>query len=566
MAVRKNFWFKFFIFLIAALGVFIRLNVFRHNFSLWHDECALAYNIKFRSFLGLFSPLDFNQIAPPFFTLATKVMTKILGFKEYVFRIIPFLVGCATVPAFYVLAKKVLDKNFSIIIAFALFALNTNLIKYSCEFKPYILDVFFAIICLIFFLNLNLAKISRKKTLFYGGLLAFAPWFSLPSVFVISAGIIILLFENFKKAAQSKPQALNNGGLVNPPYGKDSSKALIAPQFELTKKLLLIAPLALSLLIYLKLFILNNYSHSNYLVSFWDIAFLNKSVNSMLYVLLITFDYLFQPIRYTGIAAIFLIFSFVVVLIQKNKFAKITLLTLVLLLTASHFNIYPFASRLTLFMFPMLLLTMLKPLDFIIFNTEGPTEEIEASAEPKSVLAQQMKNETPQDTEATSPAIYFEVPTGICICRKIFSVILILFYLTFFWAFPQKVISSLFASDYDRKEYPREMTTLIMQKIKPNDIIYVNNSSDADFAYYSSFYKFKNKIIQEKIPESITKKEYFKKLNSLPKGRYWIFAPIDFTNIEVYPWLDEWASGKKILKEVKNDKKKHSLILYMEVK
>lgn len=533
MAERKNFWFKFCIFLIAALGVFIRLNVLGHNFSLWHDECALAYNIKFRSFLGLFSPLDFNQMAPPFFTLTTKVMTKIFGLGEYVFRIIPFLVGCATLPAFYTLAKKILEKNFSIITAFALFALNTNLIKYSCEFKPYILDVFFAIVCVIFFLNLDLTKIPRKKTLLYGLFLAILTWFSLPSVFVISSGIIILLFENFKT--------------------------------NIAKKLLLITPIALSLLVYLKLFILNNYSHSNYLVSFWDIAFLNKNANSMLYVLLITFDYLFQPIRYTCIATIFLIFSFVVVLIQKNKFAKITLITLVLLLTASHFNIYPFASRLTLFMFPMLLLTLLKPLDFIIFNTEGPTEEIEASAEPKSFLAQQMKNETPSDAKNSSPAVHFEAPSGICICRKIFSVILILFYLTLFWAFPQKVVSSMFASTYDRKEYPREMTALIMEKIKPSDRIYVNNSSDADFAYYSSCYRFKNKVIQEKIPENITKEEYFKQLNSLPKGKYWIFAPIDFTNIEVYPWLDEWSSSKKILNEVKNDKKEHGLVLYLEI-
>lgn len=485
MAERKNFWFKFCIFLITALGVFIRLNVLRHNFSLWHDECALAYNIKFRSFLGLFSPLDFNQMSPPFFTLATKVMTKILGFREYVFRIIPFLVGCAVLPAFYVLSKKILDKKFSIIIAFALFALNTNLIKYSCEFKPYILDVFFAIICVIFFLNLNLTKISRGKTLFYSGLLALVPWFSLPSIFVISAGIIISLFENFK----------NN----------------------FAKKLLLIAPVALNLLIYLKLFILNNYSHSNYLVSFWDIAFLNKSANSMIYVLLITLDYLLQPVNYIFFVALFLIFSFGVMFKHNKKFAQISVITIILLLTASHFNIYPFASRLTLFIFPIILLTLLKPLDFISIN------------------------------------------------KKIASILLILFYIIIFCGYPARIASFFDTNAFNRKEYPREMTALIMQKIKPNDIIYVNNSSDADFAYYSSFYKFRNKIIQEKIPENITKKEYFKKLDSLPKGKYWIFAPIDFTNIEVYPWLDEWASGKKILNEVKNDKKEHSLILYIEI-
>lgn len=506
MAERKNFGFKFCIFLIAALGILIRLNVLRHNFSLWHDECALAYNIKFRSFFGLFAPLDFNQMAPPFFTLATKIMTKLLGFKECVFRIIPFLFGCATLPAFYALSKKILDKKFSIIVAFALFTLNTNLIKYSCEFKPYILDVFFTIICLIFFLNLNLQAISRKKTFFYGVLLALLPWFSLPSVFVISSGIIILTFKNLKS--------------------------------DLAKKIILITPIALSLLIYLKLFILNNYSHSNYLLSFWDIAFLNKSANSMLYVLLITFDYLFQPIRYTCIASIFLILSFVVIFVQKPKFAQISLLTLVLLLIASHFNLYPFASRLTLFIFPIVLLTLLKPLDFINFQSKPTKSGAGGLVNP---------------------------PYFTNLRQALISILLILFYLITFYRYPERIASFFSAKTFDRKEYPREMTKLIMEKIKPSDIIYVNNSSDADFAYYSSFYKFKNKVIQEKIPENITKEDYLKKLNTLPKGQYWIFAPIDFTNIEVYPWLNEWASGKKIINEIKNDKNDKSMLLYLEI-
>lgn len=523
MARRKNFWFIFFIFLIAFLSVFIRINVFRHNFSLWHDECALAYNIKFRGFGGLFNPLDFNQMAPPFFTVATKIMTKLFGFKDYIYRIIPFLFGCATLPAFYILSKKILDKKFSIILAFALFALNINLIKYSCEFKPYILDVFFAIICVLLFLNLDLKTISRKKALLYGVLLAFLPWFSLPSIFIISSGVIILFFKVLKT----------------------KNKNLLVSLF------VFLFPLVINLLVYLKIFILNNYSQSHYLLSFWDIAFLNKSANSILYVLLITFDYLFQPIKYTCIAAIFLIFSFAVMFKRKQEFAKISLLTLLLLLIASHFNIYPFASRLTLFMFPMLLLILLKPLDFIIFKSDSVKQEIETSTNPKSFLDNQIKNKD----ESTS---------GVCVCQKIFSVILILFYLMFFMAFPKKVISSMFATTFDRKEYPREMVSLIMKELKPNDIIYVNNSSNADFAYYASFYKFKNKVIMEKISENITKQDYFKKLNALPKGHYWIFAPIDFTNIEVYPCLSEWVLSKKILNEVKNDKKEHGLIIYIK--
>lgn len=556
MAEKKNFWFNFCIFLIAALGVLIRLNVLRHNFSLWHDECALAYNIKYRSFLGLFAPLDFNQMAPPFFTVITKVTTKFFGFKEYVFRIIPFLFGCATLPAFYVLSKKVLEKKFSIIIAFALFALNTNLIKYSCEFKPYILDVFFSIICLIFFLNLDLKAFSSKKTLIYGVLLALVPWFSLPSVFVISAGLINLLFSKFKEVAQAKPATLDAGGLVNPPYDKDSSRALVAPRYQLTKKLLLIAPIALSLLIYLKIFIMNNYSHSNYLLSFWDIAFLNNGAKSIMYVLLITFDYLFQPINYTFFVVIFLIFSFVVMFKQRIEFAKISVLTLVLLLTASHFNLYPFASRLTLFIFPILLLTLLKPFDFINFQSrQGKPDTVGQNLMPPT------PNPPPQGGREQNFS-----PTDFTVSRQtLIAILLILFYVTAFYRYPAKIASFFSTKAFDRKEYPREMTDFVMRKIKLGDVIYVNNSSDADFAYYSSFYGFKNKVIQEKVAENITKEEYFKKLDSLPKGHYWIFAPIDFINVEVYPWLDEWTSGKKILNDVKNDKKEHSLLLYIEI-
>lgn len=541
MAERKKYLYNFCIILIAFLGVFIRINVLRHNFSFWHDECALAYNIKFKTFLGLFAPLDFNQMAPPFFTVATKFMTKIFGFGEYVFRLIPFLFGCAALPAFYALSKKVLDKNFSVIVAFAFFALNTNLIKYSCEFKPYILDVFFTIICLLFFLNLNFKAISRKKALIYGTLLAFVPWFSLPSVFVILAGVIILLFKDM---AQAKSTTLNTGGLVNPPYYyKNPSQTLLAPSFQLTKKLLIIAPITLSLLIYLKIFILNNYSHSNYLLSFWDIAFLNNGPKSIIYVLLITLDYLFQPVNYIFFVAIFIIFSFVVMFKQRREFAKISLLTLVLMLTASHFKIYPFASRLTLFIFPMLLLTLLKPLDFIDFKSIQVKPDVVGLESP---------------TYFANP-LYFKD-----LSRALISALLIFLYFIAFSRYPARIASFFSANAFDRKEYPREMTAFIMKKIKPSDIIYVNNSSDADFAYYSSFYKFKNKIIQERIPENMTKEEYFKKLNSLPKGNYWIFAPIDFINIEVYPWLEEWASGKKILNSIKNDKKEHSLILYIE--
>ena len=495
----KRVLYYFGIVLVLALGIYIRLKWLLLNNSFWHDECALAWNIKYKNFWDLVSPLQFNQIAPPFFLMATKFLTKFLGMSEYVFRLIPFIFGCASIPLFYLLAKKVLNKNFTVFIAFIFFTLNTNLIKYSFDFKPYELDVFFTVVCLLILINLDLKELSIKKVLFRGVLLAIMPWLTLPIIFVITAGLANLFLKHLK---------------INLNLFKNGKLFSYSDVF--VKQLVLMIPFLVSMSMYVLMFILNSYVKNSYLISFWDLAFINKGFIAFIKLFSITLDYLFQPITSIALLLILFFIGCIWLIRKKNDFFSISMLALLLLIIASSLKVYPFASRLVLFLFPMFLLIIVKPLDLISFD------------------------------------------------KKSISIFLVGSYIILFLGFPKRVEAYFTNTFFDRGEHPREMVNFLVQKLKSNDIIYVNNSSDADFEYYSSFYHINNKVIQETVDNNITESEYFRLLNRLKKGDYWIFAPIDYTNVPTLQWFKNWSYGKKVLYNQKNNNWQSEL-LYMNL-
>jgi hypothetical protein len=99
--------------------------------------------------------------------------------------------GLASLWLFYLLLKRAISGT-SLIVVFALFAINPRLIYYSSELKQYIGDVFVTILLLLLAIQF-FEKPSRKglAILTFSGLLAL--WFSLPSLFIL-AGIGITLF------------------------------------------------------------------------------------------------------------------------------------------------------------------------------------------------------------------------------------------------------------------------------------------------------------------------------------------------------------------------------------
>lgn len=487
--MQKKYLFKITLIIIFLLGIFLRAKGFWDNCSFWHDECALAWNIKFKTYSDFFGVLNFQQAAPPFFMVLTKFLTKFFGFSEKVFRFIPFLASFLSIFAFYFLAKQVLNKNFSVLLAVFLFAINQTLINYAFEFKPYSLDVFFSIICVLFFINYQNIQ-TKSKLIFSSLLLAIIPWFSFTSILIIAACIVINIFKILK----------------------NKSKNLYLP-FTIYH-----LPVIVSGLIYLKIYALNNYAH-NAIRDFWQPYFITSG-KSFFWMLTNNIQFFFPPIKFILLEIILLVWGAVIFYKEKSDFFYISTISFLSVILLSILHIYPFMERLVLFLLPMVLLFMVKPLDLISSN------------------------------------------------KKTASVLIILIFTMTFY--PQIALTKqlLDSKKLDKGEYAREMMATMMQKIKPQDKIFVNSPSEEEFAYYSSFYNKKYEKKQEKI-KNVIKYDYVNELNSLPRGNYWFYLPIDYHNIPTIPWVEEWAKngqGQQVIKYYKFNGQYPSLLMYLETK
>lgn len=476
--INKKIYFYLTLSLIFLFGILLRLKGLLISPSMWHDECALAFNIKIKSYLDFFKILEFGQLAPPFFMILTKAITKIFGISDFTLRIIPFIVGCLSIIAFYFLSKKVLNRNYSIIFALLLFVVNQRLINYSFEFKPYGIDVFFTILCLLFFINIDMEKLNIKKALFYGLILSTFPWFSFVTIFTMASGFLNLLFTSIKS--------------------------------NLNKKIALILPLAISVLVYLNIYLLSHYNEPG-VVNYWQKGFITANLLSLLYILAEGIRYLFFPIKYVLFSLILLIWGITLLYKEKSKFVKIAFTSLIFALISSFLHVYPFSDRLILFLIPIFLLLMIKPLDLISFD------------------------------------------------KRIKSSIIIFITLLTFCSQAISTLDFVKLKTISRGEYPREMMEFMVKNIKKEDTIFVNAASNPEFVYYSSFYNIKNKIIQENITNE-PKEKYTLFLNKLKPGYYWFYLPYDSSHLPVFQNILLWAKTKKILYYYKADK---SILMYL---
>lgn len=482
--IKNLNFYNFCMCLIIFLGIFLRLKGYLYNSSFWHDECALAWNIKFKSYPQLFSVLNFLQVSPPLFLVVTKFFTGIWGYSEKVFRFIPLIFGCFSLIAFYFLSKKVLSSKISVLVSVFLFAINQSLIGYCFEFKSYGLDVFFVVICLLFFINLAVEDLNKKEAILYGAILSIIPWFSFTSVFILASGFLNLFFNKIKSSVD--------------------------------RKIFLMLPLVISVGIYLKVSLFSNYTGTS-MVSGWQGYFITLNIKHFLWLFKNNMEYLFWPCSYILFLSFFLICGMVLFYREKSYFFKLFLMWLAAFFLFSFFRFYPFAERLILFMVPMLLPIMVKPLDLI-------------SKE-----------------------------------RKIVSgIIITLFFVTFY---PQvKYLGDLLVSDvFDKQEYPREMMNFMVRKIRPTDIIFVNNPSEPEYEYYSSFHDIKNKVIQERILQGLSEKSYLEELNTLKDGYYWFFLPDDYVTKSVIPIVEKWAQKQDIIYSYKTGMKYKGLLMYVHV-
>ncbi|MBI4341373.1 MAG: glycosyltransferase family 39 protein, partial [Candidatus Omnitrophica bacterium] len=176
--------------LVISLGLLLRVVQYLANRSLWLDEAFLTFALLARSYAGLLrQPLEFLQTAPPVFLWLQKLVVQVFGSSEFVLRALPLAAGLASVPLFYVLAKRLLEP-WAAAVAVALFALSSNLVYYSTEVKPYGWDVAVAILLTLILMEMPTARLKLARLVGYGLAGAVALWCSYPSAVLLVAFMV----------------------------------------------------------------------------------------------------------------------------------------------------------------------------------------------------------------------------------------------------------------------------------------------------------------------------------------------------------------------------------------
>lgn len=118
------------------------------------------------------------------------------------------------------------------------------------------------------------------------------------------------------------------------------------------------------------------------------------------------------------------------------------------------------------------------------------------------------------------------IPLEFISFEKKFLSTIILFFSMFLFIIPSLRIAKIsFTHKFSKSSCARELMQYMMSNKKDSDIIFVNNLSVNEFLYYSSYYKFTNKVILDtdyKNNRLLYKIERFSTFNNSPDT--WIYS------------------------------------------
>jgi len=329
------------LYLIILIGAFLAIYQFMFNRSLWIDEASLALNIINKDFLELTKPLDYNQVAPVGFLFIERVSILIFGKNELALRIFPLISFLTSIYLFYLLSNDLVKNKIITLLATSIFSITLLLLRYSSEVKQYSIDVLIAIVILYFCFRL---QFNRNKSIFlYGIIGGITIWFSNISIIILfTTGVYLLYFEAYKHKHY---------------------KILFPVLFWVV-----------SFIVYYYLFI-NNHPHTEFQVNWWNRqhAFLPLNPFSKYFYLFLLranktiYNLLFDFGHFWFIPLIISLSSIVFLLKQKKYIILYFCLTPIIVhLLLSSLKLYPFYTRVLLYITPLVILILSIGLYYIV--------------------------------------------------------------------------------------------------------------------------------------------------------------------------------------------------------
>ena len=180
---------------IAAVGIILRVIQYLERHALWLDEAMLSVSIVKRHMRALiFSPLEFNQNAPPLYLQLAKISTLLFGPTEFALRLPSLLFSIGSMLLFIWIARRVLDKA-GALIASGLFAIAPLPVIYASEAKQYAGDLFAASLLTAVAIKLYDSGFARRWIVVTGLSALGLVWLSDTSLLVLGGvGVSLMYF------------------------------------------------------------------------------------------------------------------------------------------------------------------------------------------------------------------------------------------------------------------------------------------------------------------------------------------------------------------------------------
>lgn len=173
--------------LIVAVGVLLQVANYLGGKSLWIDEAYLAFNFAHHSAGEMAGPLYYSQVAPLGWLVGEDVLFKLTGSLEYGLRLLPLVMGIASLVVFRGLALRLFNP-FGALAALLLLALAPSLVEFAANVKPYSTDIFMTVLILSLATpQLERPSLSARAAagLIVAGLAAVV--MSFPAVYILAA-------------------------------------------------------------------------------------------------------------------------------------------------------------------------------------------------------------------------------------------------------------------------------------------------------------------------------------------------------------------------------------------
>ncbi len=331
--------------IIIGLGIILRIIRYLHNPAFGFDESSNAVDIISRSFVELFGPSSDESIKYPYgFMVLERLAVLVFGNGEYALRLPPLLLGILSPILFYKLIQNNI-KPYAVLVALGLFAILEPLIMQSSNVKPYMGDLTFALMIVIWADYIKTRSLNVANVVLAGFAGAVIIWFSYPSLFVLAGvGVCLAAF------CLSNKEWSRLGKLVIVYLMWAAS--FLACYFMYIQKLI------------------SNFDVSMEEMLMMEQAFMPfppQSLNDIKWIMDSFFQMFSNPLglTFTGLAAVAFLVGFISLYRNNKRNLLLFISPLLVTLLASVLHQYPSKGRLIIFLIPFILLFISEGIEYI---------------------------------------------------------------------------------------------------------------------------------------------------------------------------------------------------------